>query len=194
MQTSIAPNVRIRPLTIHDYQYLIERGTFGPEERVELLNGQPIQMAAKGTRHRAACTRLLQVLSDALDPDFALICLQDPVELDDRSMPEPDVAIVKPHHLYYAERHPTPADIHWLIEVADTSLVYDTQTKAAAYGRSGIVDYWVIDLPNDHVWTFRNPNDTGYAHIEQCDRTAMIAPIPFPDCQFAVADLLGPVV
>jgi len=193
MQTSIAPNVRIRPLTIHDYQYLIERGTFGPEEHVELLNGQPIQMAAKGTRHSAAVSRITELLGRTIDRT-ALVRLQDAIELDGRSMPEPDLAIVKPHPLYYAERHPTPADIHWLIEVADTSLVYDTQTKAAAYGRSGIVDYWVIDLPNDRIWTFRNPNDTGYAHIEQCDRTAMIAPIPFPDCQFAVADLLGPVV
>ncbi|MEB3119578.1 MAG: Uma2 family endonuclease, partial [Limnothrix sp.] len=114
----------------------------------------------------------------------------DPIALNDQSQPEPDLAIVRPHPLDYADHHPTPAEIHWLIEVADSTLAYDTQTKARAYAQAGLADYWVLDLPGDRLWVFRNPNPAGYGLVMQLDRAQSIAPIAFPDCVWPLADLL----
>ncbi|GAB4360112.1 MAG: hypothetical protein Fur0042_29660 [Cyanophyceae cyanobacterium] len=119
-----------------------------------------------------------------------MIRLQDPVTLDDQSQPEPDLAIVRPHPLDYADHHPTPTEIHWLIEVADSSLTYDTQAKARAYGQAGVADYWVVDLVGDRLWVFRAPNEAGYGLIMQLDRTQTIAAIAFPECVWPLADLL----
>ena len=189
MPPILAEPLTLRPLQVRDYQCLIDQGCFGPEEHIELLNGQLIQMAAKGTRHAAAVSRLARLLGRQLG-ETVLIRLQDPITLNDQSQPEPDLAIVRPHPLDYADHHPTPAEIHWLIEVADSTLAYDTQTKARAYAQAGLADYWVLDLPGDRLWVFRNPNPAGYGLIMQLDRAQSIAPIAFPDCVWPLADLL----
>ncbi|RFP57973.1 MAG: Uma2 family endonuclease [Limnothrix sp. CACIAM 69d] len=189
MPPILAEALTLRPLQVRDYQCLIDQGCFGPEEHIELLNGQLIQMAAKGTRYAAAVSRLARLLGRQLG-ETVLIRLQDPIALNDQSQPEPDLAIVLPHPLDYADHHPTPAEIHWLIEVADSTLTYDTQTKARAYAQAGLGDYWVLDLPGDRLWVFRNPNQAGYGLVMQLDRAQSIAPIAFPNCTWPLADLL----
>ncbi len=189
MPPILAEALTLRPLQVRDYQCLIDQGCFGPEEHIELLNGQLIQMAAKETRHAAAVSRLARLLGRQLG-ETVLIRLQDPIALNDQSQPEPDLAIVRPHPLDYADHHPTPAEIHWLIEVADSTLTYDTQTKARAYAQASLADYWVLDLPGDRLWVFRNPNQAGYGLVMQLDRAQSIAPIAFPNCTWPLADLL----
>jgi Uma2 family endonuclease len=178
----------IRPISVSDYLALSAAG-FGPPERSELLDGIIHIHHPPTAAHAAAVSRLARLLGRQLG-ETVLIRLQDPIALNDQSQPEPDLAIVQPHPLDYADHHPTAAETHWLIEVADSTLAYDTQTKARAYAQAGLVDYWVLDLPGDRLWVFRNPNPAGYGLIMQLDRTQSIAPIAFPNCQLPLADLL----
>lgn len=183
--------VQTRPLSVQDYHSMIEAGIFRPDERVELLAGQLIQMAAKGSPHRAAVTRIRRILEQLLG-DRVLVCVQDPVQLDDYSEPEPDIAVVKPDPLDYETHHPDVSDIFWLVEVSDSTIFYDCGEKALAYSRAGIQEYWVLDLKRRRLHVFRQPKDWGYGDRTILSADAMISPISFPDCVVTIAAFLKP--
>uniref|UniRef100_B8HT44 Putative restriction endonuclease domain-containing protein n=1 Tax=Cyanothece sp. (strain PCC 7425 / ATCC 29141) TaxID=395961 RepID=B8HT44_CYAP4 len=181
--------VNLHRLTVQDYHRMIEAGILTPEQHIELLDGLLIQMVAKGTPHRATISRIGEQLRLRLQ-DRALICYQDPVQLDDYSEPEPDISILKPDPLFYEEHHPRPADVFWLIEVADTTLKYDCETKAFYYARSGITELWVVDLKGRKFHIYRFPGAEGYSSETILAEDQCIAPLAFPDCQLLIRDLL----
>lgn len=180
----------LRLLTVQDYHRMVESGILAADERVELIEGQLLKMAAKGTAHSAAVTRIERVLSQRL---AALLRLQDPVQLSDFSEPEPDVAIVQIDLLDYEDHHPTPAEIFWLIEVADTTLKRDRELKAPTYGRSQILEYWILDLQERRLWVFRQPGAEGYGREQILAESETIAPLAFPDCLIQVGEFLRPI-
>lgn len=181
----------LRLLTVQDYHRIIESGILAADERVELIGGQLFKTAAKGTAHSAAVTRIERTLSQQFG-DRVLLRFQDPIYLNDLSEPEPDVAIVKMHPLDYEDHHPTPAEIFWLIEVADTTLKRDRELKAPAYGRSQIQEYWILDVQARQLFVFREPNATGYTHEQVLSEQESIAPLAFPDCPINVREFLRP--
>jgi Uma2 family endonuclease len=128
---------KLRLWTVNEYHRMAEVGIFGEDERVELLEGKIIWMSAKGTAHSSAVVRINRLLQNLLK-NIALIGVQDPVKLNERSEPEPDISVLKIHPLDYADHHPTPLEIYWLIEVADSSLKFDCEVKAKAYSQAGI--------------------------------------------------------
>lgn len=184
--------LQLRLWTVEEYHRMAEAGIFGADERVELLEGKIIWMIAKGTAHRSAVTRTDRLLQNSLK-DLALICVQDPVKLNDRSEPEPDIAVVKIDPLDYADHHPTPSEVYLIIEVADSSLKLDCVTKSQAYFQAGITDYWVLDVINRQLHVFRQPTPQGYESKVVLAEDATIAPLEFPDLQIAVLDMLPPV-
>jgi Uma2 family endonuclease len=183
--------VQTRLLSVQDYHAMIEAGIFRPDERVELLSGQLIQRAAKGSPHRAAVTRIRRILEQLLG-DRVLVCVQDPVRLDDYSEPEPDIAVVKPDPLDYETHHPEVLDIFFLVEVSDSTTRYDCGEKALAYARAGIQEYWVLDLKQRRLNLFCQPSELGYGNHRILSEDAIISPISFPDCIIAVATFLSP--
>ncbi len=142
MQTTQTP-FTLRLWTAEEYHRMAEAGIFHPEERVELIAGQIIRMSAKGTAHTAAVRRTARILSNLLI-NQAEVHTQDPIQLDNFSEPEPDIAVVRIDPLDYTGNHPRSSDVYLIIEVADSSLKYDLETKAKAYAKSGIADYWVL--------------------------------------------------
>jgi Uma2 family endonuclease len=146
----------LRLLSVHDYHRMVEAGVLAPDERVELIGGQLYNMAAKGTAHSAAITRIERPLKACLG-NRVLLRFQDPIRLDDYSEPEPDVAVVKVDPLDYDDHHPTSSEVYWLIEVADSTLKRDRELKAPAYARSGIQDYWILDVNQQRLYVFRSP-------------------------------------
>lgn len=100
---------------------MAEVGILAADERVELIARQILQKMPKGPAHSALCKRLEKLLEGRLG-DRALVRLQDPVRLDDFSEPEPDLAILKARADFYAAGLPVPADVYWLVEVADKQL------------------------------------------------------------------------
>lgn len=181
--------VEIRPLSVQDYHRMVEAGILAPDERVELIEGQLYRMAAKGTFHSAAITRIKRLLETRLG-NRVLLRFQDPVQLSDNSEPEPDVAVVRPEELDYEDHHPTPEEIYLLIEVSDRTLKRDKELKAPAYGRSGIREYWILDVNARQLYVFREPGAEGYASQVVLAESDLVAPLEFPDCQVSVEDLL----
>jgi Uma2 family endonuclease len=138
-------NTQIRSLTSADYYQMMESGIIREGERVELILGQIFTMAAKGTRHTVATTRLITELP-MLIQRRAIVRCQEPITLPNNSEPEPDIAIVKLRSDDYINSHPSPADIILVIEVADSTIKFDRETKAPLYAAAGISEYWIVNL------------------------------------------------
>ena len=180
----------VRLWTVRDYHRMVEAGILHPDERVELIEGQIIRMSPKGTAHEAAITRLERILRKQLG-DRVIIRLQSPIQLNDHSEPEPDVAVVQPDPLDYEDHHPTPLEAYLLIEVADSSFKFDCETKARLYARSGIADYWVLDVKHRQLHVFRSPNQDGYQDHDTLGETERLALLSFSDITVSVAEMFG---
>jgi Uma2 family endonuclease len=179
----------IRLLTVDDYHRMIEAAVFAPEEHLELLAGQLVNMMPKGKIHTAAVKRAERLL-DHLLGELVLIRLQDPIELRDYSEPEPDIAVVALDPQFYEDHHPQPSEIYLLIEVADSSLKRDCETKAQIYAQSGIEDYWALDVRNRQLHIFRTPTTNGYVQHRILSDAESIALLAFPHVTILVADML----
>jgi len=183
----------LRKWTVKEYHKLGQMGFFHPEERVELLSGNIIKMSAKGTAHTSALGRTDRLLQN-LFGNLAWVRMQDPIALDDNSEPEPDIALVRIDPLDYATHHPTPSEVYLIIEVADTSLTFDREIKAKAYARSGITDYWVLNVNERQLHVFREPADDGYQSEVILGETASISPLQFPTVNIAIQAMLPPII
>ena len=183
----------LRKWTLKEYHKLGQMGFFHPEERVELLSGNIIKMSAKGTAHTSALGRTDRLLQN-LFGNLAWVRMQDPIALDDNSEPEPDIALVRIDPLDYATHHPTPSEVYLIIEVADTSLTFDREIKAKAYARSGITDYWVLNVNERQLHVFREPADDGYQSEVILGETASISPLQFPTVNIAIQAMLPPII
>jgi Uma2 family endonuclease len=158
-------NTQIRQLTSTEYYGMMESGIIREGERVELILGQIFTMAAKGTRH-TLCTRKLfkQLLS--LIGNRADVQSQDPITLPNNSEPEPDIVIARLRSDEYINSHPSPVDIILVIEVADSSLKFDRETKGPLYAAAGISEYWIVNLIDDRLEIYRQPEGNIYTSIE----------------------------
>ncbi|MDX2231780.1 MAG: Uma2 family endonuclease [Leptolyngbyaceae cyanobacterium bins.349] len=157
--------VTTKRFTLDEYHRLIELGFLTEGDRVELIRGELVQMAAKGTPHSACNTVLLYELLPAL-MGRALVRNQEPVIMPLHSEPEPDFAIVRLQADNYRDSHPLPADIYLLIEVSDSTLSYDQTTKLAVYAENNIPHYWIVNLVAHRLERYSQPyrNDRG-----ECD-------------------------
>ena len=129
-------------------------------ERVELVEGEVVTLAPKGSRHAACVTRLVRLLTGHERP--FLVRVQDPLVLSSTSEVEPDVAIVRPRKDFYADRHPEPVDVLLVIEVAESSLEYDREVKLPLYARAGVPEVWIVDLTARVVTVHSSPAGDGY--------------------------------
>jgi Uma2 family endonuclease len=166
-------------------------GILNPSERTELIAGQIVLMVAKGTAHVVSLQLLADVLRQQLG-NAALIRTQDPVVLDDFSEPEPDLAIVKGSILDYTDRHPLPADIYLVVEVANSTLKYDCEVKDKLYAQAGIPEYWVINLQDRQVHVFREPTPAGYHQQFLLTELQSISALAFPAIAFPITSILPP--
>ncbi len=190
MQT-IKNTQKLRLWTVKEYHYLTKIGVLHPTEKLELLEGQIIRMAAKGTSHTVATRRTTKLLENLLN-NQAAIYTQDPITLNDYSEPEPDIIVVIPDSLDYFEHHPNPSDIHLIIEVADSSLDYDLTVKSQAYAKSSIIDYWVLDVNNRRLNIFREPTSEGYTNCFILKEEEEINLLKFPQISLSIQAMLPP--
>ncbi|MEG4292833.1 Uma2 family endonuclease [Microcoleus sp. C2C3] len=192
MLTTEAP-FTLRKWTVKEYHKLGEIGIFNPEERLELIEGNIIKISSKGTVHASATRRTANLLNNLLG-NQAAVYTQDPIALDDNSEPEPDIAAVRIDPFDCATHHPTPSEVYLIIELADSSLTFDREIKAKAYARSGIADYWVLNVNERQLHVFREPTENGYQSEVILAETASISPIEFPAFSIAIQAMLPPLV
>jgi Uma2 family endonuclease len=179
-----------RQFTLSQYHQMIATGVLTEGDRVELIDGEILEMAAIGSKHTAQVKRLNRLLSSRLDPSI-LISIQDPIELGPRSEPEPDVALLRWRADYYESSHPQPADVYLVIEVADSTIGFDREVKAPLYARSGIVEYGLINLQTDEIEVYRQPTSEGYQSVEMYHRGGAIALTTLPDLTLTVDQIFG---
>jgi len=177
--------------TIDEWHRMGEVGLFGDNARVELLDGEVIEMAPIGSRHGGCVNRLNRLLVTRLG-ERAVVAPQNPVVLNDISEPQPDIAVLAPRDDMYSSCHATPADILLLIEVADSSLGYDTNRKAPYYAANGVAESWVVDLDREQILVMRSPSPSGYEQVRTMRRGDRLHIEAVVGLSFTVDDVLGP--
>ena len=166
-------------------------GILRPDDRVELIKGVIVEMAPIGSRHAFCVDGLTRTFQRALTDAEGWVRTQHPVSLSDDSEPQPDVVIARPPADQYLQRHPEPGDILLVVEVADSSLVYDRRTKVPLYAAAGIPEYWLIDLVGYRIEVYRDPSGGSFRDVRLLNREDKIAPLAFPHIEVTLADLIG---
>ena len=185
-----APLLMRHRVTVDAYVRMIEAGVLGHEPRVELIDGEVIDMAAIGSRHGAAVKRLVARLTAAVGTR-AVVSVHDPLRLGDWSEPEPDLMLLLPRDDFYESAHPSATDVLLLIEVADTSARYDRQIKLPLYARHGVAEVWLVDLDARLVRFFRAPQGDAYTDITATETPGPTSVGLLPRIAIDLTGLLG---
>jgi len=187
------PRLNTFRLNISQYHQMSEAGIFSENDKVELINGEIIEMSPIGRRHTACVNRLNSVFSQLLGKKV-IVAVQNPIILNNLSEPEPDIALLKPRADFYESGHPQPQDIFLLIEVADSSLEYDRDVKIPLYASSGITEVWLVDIYEQVIIVYRYPSENGYSDIQKLSRGEKISIQAFSEINLVVDDILGSIV
>ena len=150
-----------RTFTIEEYRRMGEIGILSEDDRVELIEGEIVKMSPIGKRHAAAVEAVDEVARERLGRSVN-VRVQNPIQLDDHSEPQPDISILKRRDDYYKHAHPKPEDVLLLVEVSDSTLEYDRQIKVPLYARAGITEVWIINLVDERVEMFADPSGGAY--------------------------------
>ncbi len=169
---------------------MAETGILAPDARVELIEGEIVDMAPLGRRHMSCVDRLTHDFVTTLG-ERAIVRIQGALRLSDHSEPEPDLVVLRPRADYYAGEDAGPEDTLLVIEVADSSERYDRQVKVPLYARSGIPEVWLVNLIAGTVTVYREPGPTGYAQVIVVTGDDPISPLAFPDFSLTAARILG---
>ncbi|HVH68119.1 MAG TPA: Uma2 family endonuclease [Gemmatimonadales bacterium] len=183
------------PLTTHrftvaEYQRMGEAGVFREDDRVELIDGQVVEMSPIGPRHAACVDRLTRVFSQRLG-DRAVVRVRSPIVLGRHAAPQPDVTLLQPPIERYAEAHPEARDTLLVIEVADTTADYDRSVKVSLYARAGIAEVWLVDLEAHSIELSRTPKGGRYSDRRTARSGEIISPSVFPTVQISTDEVLG---
>jgi Uma2 family endonuclease len=148
-------------LTADDYHRMSEAGILARDARVELIDGEVIDMTPIGSRHAGVVRQIARLLERAVR-DAAIVSVQSPISLDEWSEPQPDVALLEPRADFYKSAHPAAKDVMLIVEVADSSLPYDRDVKLGLYARHHLPEVWLVDLQHENITRYRNPHPDGY--------------------------------
>ena len=182
--------VRRRRFTADEYERMATAGIFDEDERVELLDGEIVEMAAIGSRHMA-CVNRLTYLFGPFAPSRFILSVQNSVRVSESFEPQPDVVLLRLRPDFYVGAVPRPEDVLLIVEVADSSLGYDRGTKLRQYAEAGIPEVWVANLRRPSVTQHRDPQAGRYQQVAIFRRGSGISPLAFPDIELRVEDILG---
>jgi Uma2 family endonuclease len=176
--------------TVDEYYRMLDVGILTPHDRVELIEGEIIQMSPIGNRHMSCVDRANDLFTAAFR-GRALVSIQHPLRLNKYNEPQPDIVVLKPRADYYASKSHTPEDTFFVIEVSDTTLRYDTQVKLPIYARTAVAEVWIENLQEDLLLVCREPAGSRYKIQLTLSRGDSISPLAFAGVVFRVEELLG---
>jgi hypothetical protein len=176
--------------TVDEYYQMAKAGILGPGDRVELIEGEIIEMSPIGDRHATRVLRAIDFLSRAF-AGRALVNVQNPLQLSDYTEPQPDLVVLKLRADYYSSKKIRAEDALLVIEVSDTTIRYDRNIKLPLYAAAGIPEVWIEDLESGQLLVYRNPVNKIYSTRLNFRRGESISLLAFPDITFIVEDLLG---
>ena len=177
-----------RRFTRAEYYRMAEAGILGEDDRVELIEGEIVQMSPIGDRHVAFVINVNNLLAGRL-AGRALVSPQNPVVLTDDTVPQPDITVLR--RRAYKERRVQADDVLLLIEVADTSLAYDRTTKLRLYAQAGIPEYWIVDCTTESVEVYVQPAGDRYRDVTRVVGPASLRLRAFPDVELTLAEIFA---
>lgn len=186
----MAVEILRRRFSLDEYHRMGEAGILREDDRVELIQGEVVQMTPIGSRHAACVARLNHLLLKAAR-DRAVVWVQSPIGVPPHSEPQQDLALLRPRDDFYAAGHPEPRDVLLAIEVADTSLDFDRSVKLPLYAEAGIHEVWLVDLPGEAVEVHRVPEGRRYRQVQRMRRDQHVDSQVFPDLRVTVEQVLG---
>ena len=179
-----------RLFTVDEYHEMGRTGILGEGDRVELIDGEIVQMSSIGRRHAACVNRLTHMFVSRLGLS-AVVSIRNPVHLGQHSEPEPDVALLRPRSDFYASGHPGRTDILLIVEVAETSVDFDREVKIPRYAKAGIPEVWLVDLSADAIETHRSPTAGAYEQVQTVSGTERLVPLAFPHLDLSANEVLA---
>jgi Uma2 family endonuclease len=189
-----APAVRMRRWSRREYEQLVGQSFFGPDERLELLDGLLLVKEPQSSAHMTAVRLVEEALRAAFGAGWD-VRPQGPIALDPRSEPEPDVSVVRGSPRDYRDAHPSSPAL--VVEVALASLRLDRTRKGRAFARAGVPEYWIVNLVDRVLEVHRQPGRLddarrgwGYRSVRTLGPDDAVSPLAAPGASVAVADLL----
>ena len=179
-----------RRFTVSEYYAMADIGILAENDRIELLDGDLIVMPPIGDWHAASVNRFTNSLPLLLQAR-AIVCVQNPMRLDDNSEPQPDIMLLRWRDDFYQGGHPRPADVLLLIEVADTSIDYDRSDKLSAYARADIPEVWIATRQDRRIEAYTEPIEGEYSNVRYAVPGESIAPQAFPEVVLEVDRLIA---
>lgn len=175
-------------ISADEYVRMAQAGVFSTDVRLELMEGEIIEMAPIGSAHAAVVNSLAALLHRACG-ESVIVSVQNPIVVGERSVPQPDLALLRMRPDRYFNAHPRAADTLLVVEVADATLKFDLEQKALLYARAGIPETWVVDLEARAVHVLREPTPGGYGWKTQVGETDAITAFAAPRVSFPVGSI-----
>lgn len=181
--------LKLRQITVEEYDAMIENGVFNEDDKVELLNGAIIEKMPKGNKHSAATDRIAKFFDRNFN-EILFVRNQNPIWLDEYSEPEPDIVLAALRDDEYENSHPRPAEIYLILEVADSTLGYDRNTKNPAYAQAGIRQYLILNVQEKTLEDYREPSADGFQSKQTYRAGQEFNLSAFPEITLRVDDFL----
>ncbi len=174
--------------TVEEYHKMAEAGVLSEDDRVELIEGEVVEMTLIGWRHARYVSNLNMLLA-RFAGDRYVVSVQNPMAVDVHSEPQPDLALLRE---LPAGRLPGPEEVVLVVEVSDTTLSYDKNVKLPLYARAGIPEAWIVDLQGEIVEVHADPRPNGYDRTRRydCEGDQLRSEI-LPDLPLPVGEILG---
>jgi Uma2 family endonuclease len=189
MLSHMRTDVERRRFNVDEYYAMADAGILSRTDRVELVDGEIVAMTPIGPVHASVVDRAASALMRAAG-EQAIVRVQNPIRLDTFDEPQPDLAVLRLPGDTYRKAHPQPPDILLVVEVADHSLRYDRDVQGPLYARSGIIEYWLVDLASRTVSCYTSPEGGVYRDVTFSRGGESITPAALPGCIVSVDDLL----
>jgi Uma2 family endonuclease len=191
-QIQLAPETRVERwrFTVDDFYRMGELGIIPPDARVELVDGDVFKMAPIGSHHQGSVDALDEMLRERLGRRVT-ISIQGPLNLGPYGTPQPDVMVLKRRDDHYRTANPTAPDVFLVIEVSDTTLAHDRDTKGPMYARAEVAEYWIADLARSRLLVFCQPAHGEYRSMQVLVPGDTVQPASFPDVSIAVAEIFA---
>ncbi len=178
-------------ITADEYHRMAEVGLLAPDARVELIEGEILEMAPIGLDHAGVVNQLTHLFVHAVG-DRAIVQIQGPSRMSQYSEPQPDLVLFKPRADYYRTQGAGPQDVYLIIEVSDTTLRYDMHKKVPLYARHEIPEVWIVDLPGSELHVFRTPKEGQYRDTFSTGEPGIASVLLLPDVTVDLSRLLRP--
>jgi hypothetical protein len=182
--------VRQYRFTADEFEQMGRAGILHEDQRLELIDGFILEMSPIGSKHvvAMACLNEILVLQWA---GRLTVSVQSPIRLGPRNEPLPALAVLRHRPRHYANALPTPPDVLLVIEISDTSIEYDRDTKIPLYAKAGIPEAWLVDLQAETITVYREPAPEGYRQAQQYGRGEKVKSASVPGLEVEVNAVLS---